>query len=105
MSVTPEQIAAIGIAARNLLQTAWERKPRNDHHVISGLTAVGKTFATDPAASTILFRRAIEAEHLREHGYKELSWIARQIVNVARSDPSLAVEIYRAAYGYAEESR
>lgn len=105
MSATPDQMSAIGSAARNLLQLAWDKTPRNDSRVISGLTAVGKTFATDPTASAALFRRAIEGDHLREHGYKELSWIARQIVNVAKNDPVLAVEIYGAAYGYAEESR
>jgi hypothetical protein len=104
MTATSEQIAAIGAAARNLLQSAWQRDPRIDHYVVSGLTAVGKTFATDPAASAALFRHAIEADHLKEHGYSELRWIAREIVNVTRSDPSLVVEIYRAAYGYAERS-
>jgi len=105
MTVTSAQLASIGIAARNLLQSAWARNPRVDHYVVSGLTAVAKTFATEPVASAALLRRAIEPQHLREHGYEELHWIAREIVNVARADPSLAVEIYRLAYGYVEESR
>jgi hypothetical protein len=72
--------------------------------VINGLTAVAKTFSTDPAASATLLRQAIEPNHLKEHGYKELSWIARHVRAIELNDPALAVDIYRAAYGYAETS-
>jgi hypothetical protein len=104
MTATQGQIASIGNAARDLLRFAWTRAPRLDLLVINGLTAVAKTFATDPAASAALLRQAIEPNHLKEHGYKELSWIARQIRAIEINDPVLAVDIYRAAYGYSEAS-
>jgi hypothetical protein len=104
MTATPDQIASIGKAARDLLRFAWTRTPRLDLLVTNGLIAVAKTFATDPIASAALLREAIEPSHLKEHGYKELTWIARQIRAIEISDPVLAVDIYGAAYGYAEVS-
>jgi hypothetical protein len=104
MTATSEQLDAMGRAARSLLLFAWSREPRIDLLVTNSLIAVTKTFATDPLASAALVRRAIEAEHLREHGYKELRWIAEKIGIIAANDVNLAVDIYRAAYGYAEAS-
>jgi hypothetical protein len=104
MTATPEQISAIGSAARELLRFAWARQPRADILVINGLIAAAKTFATDVTASAALLRQAIEPEHLRKYGYKELSWIVRQIGIIAKNDPNMAVEIYAAAYGYSESS-
>lgn len=104
MTATPEQIAAIGRAARALLGFAWSRNPRLDLLVINDLIAVTKTFSTDPVASAVLVRRALQPAHLREHGFKELRWIAQHIAVIAAADPDLAIDIYRAAYGYAEAS-
>ncbi len=104
MTATPDQIAAAGKAARDLLSFAWKRTPRLDLMVVSGLIAVAKTFASDPVASGALLRQAIEPDHLKEHGYKELRWIAQEIRIIEQNDPVLAVDIYRAAYGYAEAS-
>jgi hypothetical protein len=104
MTATQDQISALGKAARGLLQFAWARTPRIDLLVINGLTAVAKTFATDPVASTALLRQAIGPVHLKEQGYKELRWIAQQISAIAQSDPVLAIDIYSAAFGYAETS-
>lgn len=103
-AATPDQIAAAGNAARDLLRFAWKRTPRLDLMVISGLRAVAKTFASDPVASGALLRQAIEPDHLKQHGYKELRWIAQEIMVIAPNDPALAVDIYGAAYGYAESS-
>jgi hypothetical protein len=75
MTATPDQIAAAGKAARDLLRFAWKRTPRLDLMVISGLRAVAKTFASDPVASGALLGQAIEPDHLKQHGYKELRWI------------------------------
>jgi hypothetical protein len=99
-----EQIIALGQAARELLRFAWTRTPRSDRLANDGLIAVGKTFATDPSASAALLRRAIEPDHLRQHGHTELRWVAQHIKSIARGDPNLAVDIYYAAYGYSEES-
>jgi hypothetical protein len=104
MTATPEQVASIGKAGRDLLRFAWTREPRIDLMVTSGLIAVGRTFSTDPGASAALLREAIAPDHLSAHGYKELRWIAQEIKPIAQNDPSLAVDIYCAAFGYAETS-
>lgn len=104
MTATPEQIASIGHASRDLLRFAWLREPRSELLVTSSLIGVGRTFATDPQASAALLREAIAADHLKQHGYKELRWIAQEIIPIAEANPSLAVDIYQAAYGFAETS-
>jgi hypothetical protein len=104
MTATEDQIAALGKAARDLLRFAWAREPRSDLTVTNALMAVAKTFASDPAASSALLRQAIEPDHLKEHGYKELRWIAQHIKEIVKNDPALAIDIYAAAYGHAEES-
>jgi hypothetical protein len=105
MNATQDQIAALGKAARHLLRFAWAREPRSDLTVTNGLIAVAKTFASDPSASSALLRQAIEPDHLKEHGYKELRWIAQHIKEIVKDDPDLAIDIYAAAYGYAEDSK
>ena len=104
MKGTPEQLAALGRAARELLRFAWSEMPRSDLIVTNALIAVGKTIATDPTASTNLLRQAIEPAHLREHGYKELRWIAHNMVEIAGADPAFTIDFYSKAYGYAESS-
>jgi hypothetical protein len=104
MTATPDQIIAVGKAARDLLRFAWTQTPRFELMAINGLIAVAKTFAADPSESAALLRQAIEPNHLKDHGYRELRWIAQEIRSIAKNDPDLAVDIYRAAYGYAEAS-
>lgn len=104
MTATPEQVTSLGKASRDLLRFGWQRQPRSELMIVNGLIAVGRTIATDPQASAVLLREAIEPEHLKEHGYKELRWVAQEIERIAKADPSLAVDIYDAAYGFAETS-
>ena len=103
MTATSEQFGAMGHASRDLLRHAWARRPRLDILVTNGLIAVEKTFASDPSASVALLRQAIDPGHMREHGYKELSWLARNIRTIAQSDPEFAAETYGAAYGHTED--
>jgi hypothetical protein len=56
-------------------------------------------------SSAGLLRRALEQPHLGEHGFEELSRLAREIKRLTRLDPQFAEEIYRAAFAYQEESR
>ncbi|WKA29780.1 hypothetical protein [Bradyrhizobium roseum] len=104
MTATPDQMIAVGKAARDLLRFAWTRTPRFELMIANGLIAVGKTFAADPSESAALLKQAIEPGHLKDHGYKELRWIAHEIRGIAKGDPGLAIDIYRAAYGYVEVS-
>jgi hypothetical protein len=51
-----------------------------------------------------LIRRALEPEHVRQHGFEEMPRLAHKIDRIIEQDPDLAVEIYRTAFGYDEES-
>lgn len=104
MTPTPQQFAALANASRAMLAYAWTRTPRSDILITNGLIAVGKTFSADPKASAALLRRAIEPEHLKEHGYKDLRWLSRQIRTIAKDDSAFAADIYQAAFGYSEPS-
>lgn len=101
---TAEQLIYAGRAARRLLDSAWKRTPRDRNLVITGLEAVCDTSTSDPGASGILVRQALELDHLRRFGYEELSHIAHKARKFIESDPELAIELYRAAFGYDEPS-
>jgi len=104
VTFTPEQFVAAGSAGRKLLEFAWASSRKNPSNVIAGIIAVAKTFKSDVPASTLLLRRMIAPDHLKRSGHEELSWLTRQILPIADSDPGFAVDIYRAAYSYEDES-
>jgi len=98
------ELGQVGLAARRLLEWAWEQSPRDKHLVVQALTAVLKTFATDTSASAALIRRAIAPEHLASFGFEEMPWIARGTKYVVRADANLAADVYRAAFAHEETS-
>lgn len=102
---TQEQRENFGLAARRILGFAWDQPIPHEGLVIQGIKAVSRTFASDPSASAILLRRAIETEHLAQYGYRELSWIGREIENILPYDPQLVADIYDAAFGFQESSQ
>jgi hypothetical protein len=102
---TPEQRAAAGAAARRLLDFAWTSGPRDPWLVGHAIESVCRTFGSDPVASAGLLRRALEQPHLAEHGFEELSRLAREIKRLRPIDPHFVEEVYRAAFAHREESR
>ncbi len=101
---TPAQLTAAGKAARRLLEYAWRATSRDPWLVSHALQAVCRTFESDPVVSAILLRRALAREHLAEHGFEELPWLAREVKRLIRLDPAFVEEIYRAASGHREPS-
>jgi hypothetical protein len=102
---TAEQRDKFGLAARRVLGFAWDQPLPHEWLVIQGIKAVSRTFASDPSASAILLRRAIEVEHLAHYGYRELSWIGHEIKNILPHDPQLVADIYAAAFRFQESSQ
>jgi hypothetical protein len=102
--LTADQLASSGRAARRLLEAGWAGRPRDRNLVITGLDAVCDTFTSDLEASASLIRRSLEFEHLRQFGYEELPHITHKLETFMGPDPNLAVELYRAAFGYEEMS-
>ncbi len=109
MCETPEkltnaQLAAVGSAARRLLEFAWQQASRDPWLVTHALWAVCKTFRSDRNASAILIYEALKPEHLQVHGPEELPWIAREVAQLAGVDPALAHDIYIATFQLNEPS-
>jgi hypothetical protein len=102
--LTAEQLAQAGVAARGLLDFAWNHEPRIGQFVIAGINGVANTMASDPEASVALLRRALESDHLRQFGYEELQWITRHIRTYATHDLVFVVDLYTSIFGYEEPS-
>jgi hypothetical protein len=102
-NLTVEQLCHSGRAARRLLEAAWARQ-YDRGLVATGLDAVCDTYESDREGSAALIRRALQPEHIRRHGFEEMPRIAHHIGRIIDEDPALAVEIYRTAFGYDEES-
>jgi hypothetical protein len=101
--LTPQQFKAAGAAARRLLDFGWSRPRRPSNLIINAIGAVAVTIGSDVAATSALLHRLIEIEHLKEHGYEELSWLARHVDVLSQFAPALVIEIYGAAYGFLDE--
>lgn len=87
-----------GRASRALLTLAWSADPPMQQTAINAIRFVGKSFAADPVASRTLLDRILRDPHFSAHADKEASWLAEQILPIARSDADFAVEIYRVLY-------
>ncbi len=86
-----------GRASRGLLQLAWSlNPPLATRHPIR---FVGKSFASEPAASRALLDRALREPHFSLYADQEAGGIADQIVTIAHADADFMVEIYAALYG------
>ena len=90
-----------GRAARALLEVAWEASPAMVATSVNAIRFVGKSFASDPAASKALLDRILRAPHFQQYADREAPWLAEQILPIMRVDPQFTVEIYAALYGQA----
>jgi len=102
---TPEQRAAAGLSARQLLEFSWSQmSPRDSWLVIHALQCVCRTFESDITASVSLIRRSLEPSHLVRFGFEEMPWLAQEVKRLIPFDPELVEEIYRVAFSHQEES-
>ncbi|WP_420461658.1 hypothetical protein [Candidatus Palauibacter sp.] len=98
------QAEQVGTASRRLLGFAWAQSRRDRWFVGKAIRFVCRTFDTDAEASSKLLRRAIEPDHLAQHGSEELRWLADALPSMTPHNPTLVRDIYRAAFGYRETS-
>ena len=99
------QAKQVGRGSRSLLRFAWAQNRRDRWLVVQAIRFVCRTFGTDVAESSELLRRAIEPDHLAQHGSEELLFLANAITSIMPNDPTLVRDIYRAAFGYRETSK
>ncbi len=88
----------LGAASRDLLAKAWSEPSLA---VVSPLAIeqVARSFGSDPAASRALLGRMLREPHFSHNADREATWLAKEILPIARIDPAFAVEIYAALYG------
>ena len=91
-------LAIFGRAARALLALAWS-KSLHPQTTGSAIRSVGRSFASDPAASKALLDRILREPHFSKNADREAHWLAGEILPIARADPSFATEIYAGLYG------
>ncbi len=103
--LSAEQAEQVGTASRRLLAFAWAQSQRYSQLVKRAIRFVCRTIGTDVGASSNILRRAIEKDHLAQHGSEELSQLAYEVDSITSHDPGLTRDIYQAAFGYSETSK
>lgn len=88
-----------GRAARALLELAWSNVPPLQGTSVSAIRFVGKSFASDPAASRTLLDQILREPHFSQYADREATWLAEQVIPIAKADPCFAAAIYAALYG------
>ena len=101
---TRDQLASLGVASRRLLEFAWATPRRDEWLVNLSMQCVCRTFDSDPVRPAALIRRALVRAHLRQFGFEEMPWLAREVQTLVQRDPVLVEEIYIATFQFREES-
>jgi hypothetical protein len=102
---TSEQRIHAGKTARRLLEFAWTHQPRDQWLAVHALQAVCRTFESNPTDSASLLRQSIELEHLKEYGFEEMPWLAREVKRLIPLDSALVEDVYKSVFAYREPSK
>jgi len=102
---TTDQRRLTGVAARRLLEFAWNQQESSPEYVRFALEAVCRTYESDPVASQTLLRRSLTPEHLAASGHFELFTLACEIKRLIPLDPAFVRDTYIAAFSYEETSQ
>ncbi|MEJ1165551.1 hypothetical protein V9K97_17720 [Variovorax sp. CCNWLW186] len=95
----PALAPIFGRAARAMLEFAWSKSPPLHATAGSAIRFVGRSFASDPAASRALLDRILREPHFSQNADREAHWLAEQILPIVRADPPFAAEVYAGLYG------
>lgn len=103
--LTLTQLRLSGLGSRRLLEFAWSAQQRDSWLVIFAIQCVCRTFLSDADASFQLLSKGLEPEHVKQFGYDELSWLAREARHLLNVSPELILRLYQAAFSYEESSK
>lgn len=95
----PVLLDVFGRAARAMLDFAWSHSPPLQATSVSAIRFVGKSFASDVAASRALLDRILRDPHFSQYADREAPWLSEQIIPIVAADPVFAVEVYRCIFG------
>jgi hypothetical protein len=102
-NLTADEKRDLGVAARALLAFGWS-DARHRALARPAITAVSRTYETDPVASRELLLRCLEANRIKEVGYEELPRLAAEGKYLVAADPDFAANLYRAAFAFEDTS-
>ena len=91
-------VSILGAAARQLLMLCWTDPANLDVITINAVRFVGKTYGTDPVASSALFERSFQEPHFSQYAHIELPWIAESAGTIAEYDPSFVAKLFEVAF-------
>lgn len=100
-----DERAALGVAARGLLQLAWAQPDPPAADVGVALEAVARTCSTDPSATRALLMRVADPERIPRFGSYELVRVADELGALAACVPDVVERLYAAAYAHDEDSK
>jgi hypothetical protein len=91
----------LGTASRALATYALDAKD-SDQLMPLAIGFIGKTFATDPAASRVIVERLLSPSRMALHAPLDMHWLAHEVGRVSESDPQLVGEIYEKVFAHRE---
>ena len=98
------QRASAGTAARALLNWSLDA-PQHDRYLVrTGISAVARTFASDPVAAEGALRSLLLSERLSAFGYIEMPALSDEVPHLIDQAPDLVREIYGTAFEHQETS-
>jgi hypothetical protein len=95
---------ALGPAARSLLAWSLDAEPYHPALTRVAISAVARTFGTDPGASEVLLRRLLDPDRLAAYGFMEFPELADGVEHLIPLAPELVVDVYRTALTHEEKS-
>lgn len=92
-------------AAISLVKYHWNESIQTGDFIRPAIGWVCHTMAFDLISSSEIIRRIISEDELRRVGYIQATEVANNIECVWKEDSGLAVEVYKAIFGYTETDR
>jgi hypothetical protein len=93
----------LGRTSRDLLAFV-RRRPYESWLSRNAVTAVCRSYCTDPAQSSTLLRLSFKQELLKAHGHEEIPTFAREVGPILDCDPEFVAELYKTAFSHRETS-
>lgn len=98
------QRGAAGPAARALLNWSLNAPQHNQYLVRTGISAVARTYPSDPAAAEGALRPILDRGRLSSFGYVEMPALANEVPHLVEHAADLVRDIYDVAFDHQETS-
>jgi hypothetical protein len=99
-----DDVSALGVSARALLEWAWSQAPPPQQEVQVALEGVARSCSYDPPATDRLLSRVLDPERISQFGSAEVRPVTDEIPSLVRCVPDFVARLYETAFGYDEES-